>query len=180
MRIGAKITLNTGIGAARDGLASLAGAGWLMSLPLRQDLYHGHPAGRARSAPAISGGGPELVAVTFGTFPVPAGPGMTLSVRWEPLERSDECAVLLDGDIALAPLPGPAGSILTLAGTGRIPSAVLTEDEEDGAGRATHQVIESVLEFITSTALVLAGPADPDREPPGSALSWLVEEPREP
>lgn len=171
MRICAKITLNAEIGVARDGLASLAGGGWLMSLPRQRDTYRGHPAGSGRPGSVVPGGADGLVAVVFGTLLLPTGPAVTLPVRWEPLEAGDEGAIFLDGDITLAPLPGPAGSILTLGGTGRIIPAVLTED---GYKQARRQVIETARAFITSTALILTGSAKPGRESPGPALSWLT------
>jgi hypothetical protein len=52
MRIVAKIMLNTGIGAPRDGLAELADSGWMMNLPQRQEAYCGHSAGYTTGHPA--------------------------------------------------------------------------------------------------------------------------------
>jgi hypothetical protein len=81
MRIGAKIMLSTGLDAARDGLASLADASWLMSLPLRQEAHHGHPAGRARPGLPAPGSGTGLVAVTFGALPTAPRPAGALPVH---------------------------------------------------------------------------------------------------
>ena|SRR5579859_288512 len=177
MRIGAKITLNMGIGAARDGLTSLDGGSWLMSQPCCHDPRRGHPAGSARPARVTPGKRTGLVAVVFGTLPLSAGPAAKLPVHWESLEPSDECAVFLAGDIALAPLLGDAGSILTLGGTCRILPAVLTED---GWKEARRQVVETAREFITSIALILADSAGSAEQPLGSALSWLTGEPQRP
>jgi hypothetical protein len=173
MRIGAKITLNNEISIARDGLVGLADGGWLMNLPRDQDLYHGHPAGRARPALLTPVGRTGLVAVIFGSLPPLTGPTATLPVRWESLEPSEECAVLLDGDIALAPLPAHAGSILSLGGTCRLLPGALTED---GYKQARLQVIETARAFITSIALIVASSSGQGQQPMGPALSWLTGE----
>lgn len=169
--------LNTGISTARDGLASLADVGWLMNVPRYQDPYRGHPAGRARPAPLIPGGRTGLVAVIFGSLSPLAGPTVTLPVRWESLEPGDECTVLLDGDIALAPLLAHAASILTLGGTCRMLPVALTED---GYKQARLQVTETARVFITSIALILAESIDQGQQALGPALSWLTGQPQTP
>ena len=64
---GRKIILETGMDAARDGLADLAGVNWMMSLPLRQAAYAG------RMPPGLcADGGAGLVAVVFGDLAAPA------------------------------------------------------------------------------------------------------------
>ena len=99
---GAKIILYLGMDAARDGLASLAGASWMMSLPHRKAAYRGHPAGRGRPGIAADGGA-RLIAVTFGDLTAPAADHIVLPVRWEPVEPDDEFAVQLTGSIIVAP-----------------------------------------------------------------------------
>jgi hypothetical protein len=177
MRVGAKIMLNTEVGAARDRLAGLADGGWLMSRPRQRDRYRGHPAGSARPALA-SPGGTDLIAVMFGALPPPAGPTAVLPVRWERLEPGDECAVLImDGDIALAPLLGHAGSTLTLGGTCRMLPAVLIDD---GHEQARLRVIETARAFIASVADILADSPDSAQQLTGPAWSWLTGEPQTP
>jgi hypothetical protein len=180
MRIGAKIMLNTGIDATRDELASLAGSGWMINLPQRQEAYRGraaghpsgHPAGRARPGLARDGG-PGPVAVTFGQPAASAGSGTVLPVQWESVEPGDEFTVLLDGDITLAAADGQANSILTLAGFCRLPDRTLTAD---GYQQARAQVIEAARAFITSLAATVTRSAGPggEEQQPGTAWSWLT------
>src|SRR5262249_19705720 len=104
MMIGAKTILYIGLDAARDGLARLAGDGWLLGVP-RHDVRGGHPAGTARPGFAGTGsagtGGAGLIAVTFGTLTAPTESSAALPVRWESLEPGDNFTVLLDADITL-------------------------------------------------------------------------------
>jgi hypothetical protein len=110
-------------------LAELAESGWIMSLPQQQEAYCGHSAGHPTGHPARhprpglpgSGGGPALVAVTFGKPAASAGPGTLLPVQWESVEPGDGFTVLLDGDITLAPVAGKTHSTPTLAGFCRLP-----------------------------------------------------------
>lgn len=166
MRVSAKIMLNMGISAARNGLAGLADGSWLMPLPRRQDPYNGHPAGSVwRALPATSDR-TGLIAVTFGTLSPADGLAVALPVRWEPLEPNDECAFLLDGDIALAPLSGYAHSILTFGGTCRMLPAVLTDDCHQQA----RLQVEAAQSFIASVAAILIGSpvrATSPLDPPG-------------
>lgn len=156
MRIGAKIMLNTGIDTARAGLAGLAGSGWMMNLPQRQEAYCGHPAGHAR--PGLPGnGGPGRVAVTFGKPAASAGSG-TVPVQWETVEPSDKFTVLLDADITLAPAAEQGHSTLTLAGFCRLPEGTLTADSYE---QARAQVIEAAPAFISSVAATAACSAAP-------------------
>ena len=118
MMTGAKIILRTGIDAPRDGLASLAGVSWMMSLPQRRAAYSGHPAGRGRPGMAADGGA-GLVAVTFGIMTVPAADHIVLPVGWEPVEPGDEFTVQLEGSVILAPAATQGYSALTLSGVCR-------------------------------------------------------------
>lgn len=176
--IGAKIMLNTGMDAARDRLAGLAGASWMISLPHRRAASGGHPAGRAR--PGLpADGGPGLVAVTFGNMAVPAAARVLLPVRWESVEPGDQFTVLLDGDITLAPATAQGRSSLTLAGVCRMPPGALTAGDRE---RARLQATEASREFITSvarTVISFPGPA-PEQEPLGPAWSWLTGPPGTP
>ncbi len=145
---GAKIMLETGMQAARDGLIELAGATWMMSLPQRQAAYRDHPAGRAR--PHLSADdGTGLVAVTFGDGVVLAAGRVTLSVRWEPVEPGDEFTVLLDGSVTLAPAATRERSELVLAGTCAMPRRALTPE---GCEQVRRELDEASREFITSVA----------------------------
>lgn len=167
MRIGAKIMLNTGLDAARDGLAVIAGSGWMMRLP-PQDPYNGHPAGRARPGQRASGSWPQLVAVTFGTLH-PGSAGM-LPVQWESVEPGDEsAALLLAGGLTLASAWGHA--TLTLAGL-----CQLQPDPDGGYAQARLEAVrQAARSFITSVAVTIARSADPGQEqPPGPAWSWLT------
>lgn len=163
--------LNTGLDAARAGLASLADSTWMMTLP-RQQAAHpaGHPAGSTRPGRPGVGGGTGLVAVTF--EPAAAAPGSrgSLSVQWESVEPCDALAVLLVGDIILAPAASPGQSMLVLAGFSRLLPVVDGGDEQ-----ARVEFLKGVARsFITSVAVALAGSADAGRQPqpPGPASSW--------
>jgi hypothetical protein len=181
MRIGAKIVLNTGIDAARDGLAELADRCWMMNLPRRQAAYRGHSAGHpsghaagtARPGLPGSGGEPGLVAVTFGRLAASTGSGAVLPVQWESVEPGDEFTVLLDGDITLAPDAEQGSSTLSMAGFCRLPEGILTAN---GYEQARAQVIEAARAFISGVAATAAGSADPGREqePPDGASAWLT------
>lgn len=145
---GAEIMLETGMQAARDGLADLAGSTWIMSLPQRQAAYHGHPAGRGRPGlPADEGTG--LVAVTFGNRAVLAQECVILSVRWEPMEPGDEFTVLLDGSVTLAPAAAPEQSVMTLTGTCETRAGAMTPDACEQLSR---ELSEASREFITNVA----------------------------
>ena len=186
MRIGATITLNIGVDAARDGLAELADTSWMMSLP-RQDPRSGqpggHPTGRGRpsrpSRPsrAAAGGGAGTIAVTFGKLAVLAEAGALLPVRWESAEPGDEFAVLLDADIILG-TAGQGCSTLTLTGAGRLPPDTLIAD---GYELAREQVTEAAREFITSVADVATCSGAQGQEPRtrGEARSWVTGVPRQ-
>ncbi len=155
MMVGAKIVLNIGSAAARDGLAKLADSGWMMSLP---------------------GSRPEVVAVTFGKLPVSAGSCTLLSVRWESAEPGDEFTVVLDADITLAPGTGRDSSTLTLAGVCRLPPGTLTAE---GYEPARVQVIEAARGFISSVAeAVTRHAARGGEQPQGQAWSWVTGLPR--
>jgi len=121
------------------------------------------------------GGGPALVAVSFGKPAASAERPTLLPVQWESVEPGDGFTVLLDGDITLAPVAGKTHSTLTLAGFCRLPESTLTAD---GYEQARVQVIEAAREFITSVAVTVTGPADPGQEPLGPAWPWLNGLPR--
>lgn len=173
MRIGAKIMLNTGLDAARAGLASLADSTWMMTLP-QQPAAHpsGHPAGSTRPGRPGIGGGAGLVAVTF--EPAAAAPGSagSLAVQWESVEPCDGLAVLLVGDIILAPAPAasPGQSMLVLAAFSRLLPAAGGGDEQP----RVEFLKEVARSFITSVAVAVAGSADAGHQPqpPGPASSW--------
>jgi hypothetical protein len=169
MKIAAKIMLNTGIDAARAGLAELADGGWMMNLPQSQEAY--------RPRLPSSSDGPEHVAVTFGRPAASDGSGTVLPVRWESIDPGDEFTVLLDADITLAPADRPAHSTLTLAGSCLLPKRTLTCD---GYGQASTQVIEASRAFIASVAANVTRSAGPGRhqEPPEPARAWLTGLPR--
>jgi hypothetical protein len=181
MRIGAKIILSTGIDTARDGLAELAGSGWMMNLPQRREAHcghsarhpTGHPAGHARPGLPGNGAEPGPVAVTFGKQAASAGSVAVLPVQWESVEPGDEFTVMLDGDITLAPADEQAHSTLALAGFCRLPHCDLIAEDY---ALARKQVIEAVRTFITSVAVTVTCSAEPGREqgPPGPASSWLT------
>ena len=145
---GAKIMLQTGMAAARDGMAGLAGATWMITLPQRQRAYRGHPAGRSR--PGLPRGDRTgLIAVTFGNRAILAPDHVTLSVRWEPVEPGDELTVLLDGTVTLAPGATRGQCELTLAGTCEVPVEALTPDACEQLGR---ELSEACREFIANVA----------------------------
>jgi hypothetical protein len=178
MRIGATIMLNIGVNTAREGLAELAGTSWMMSLP-RQDprcgQAGGHPAGRGLPA---ADGPAEMVAVTFGQLAVPAEADALLAVRWESAEPGDQFVVLLDADILLGPAAGQASSMLTLAGSCRLPPGTLIAD---GYELARAQVIEAAREFITDVADAVTCSGAQGQEPRtrGEAQSWVTGLPRQ-
>jgi len=145
---GAKIILYLGMDAARDGLAGLAGAGWVMSLPLRRAAYRGHPAGRGRPGMPADGGA-VLIAVTFGEMTAPAADHIVLPVGWEPVEPDDESTVRLNGTITLAPATAQGCSALTLSGACQVPPGLLTPEDGD---QVRLELIEAAREFITSVA----------------------------
>ena len=145
---GAKIVLHAGMEATRDGLAGLAGASWVMSLPLRQAAYRGHPAGRGRPGMAADGAA-GLVAVTFGEITAPAADHIVLPVGWEPVEPDDEFTVQLSGSITLAPATAQGCCALTLSGVYQAPPRALTRDGRD---QVRLELIEASREFITSVA----------------------------
>jgi len=171
MRIGAKIMLNTGLDAARAGLASLADSSWMMTLPHRQATHpSGHPAGSTRPGLPGIGGGTGLVGVTFGAPAAAPGSSGSLAVQWESMEPCDALAVLLVGDIVLAPAASPGQSTLVLAGLCRLLPAVGGGNEQ-----ARVEFLKEVARsFITSVAVAVANSADPGHrpQPPGPASSW--------
>jgi hypothetical protein len=179
MRIGAKIMLSTELGAAREGLAGLADGSWLMNLLPQQEAHMRHPAGKGRPGLPGPGGGSGLVAVTFGTPPVAPGSAGALPVHWESLEPGDALAVLLAGDITLAPAAAEWNSTLALAGFCQLLPAA-----EAGSGyeqARLHAVREAARSFITSVAVAVAGSAGTgsagtgqEPQPPGPAWSWLT------
>jgi hypothetical protein len=187
MMIGAKITLNTGIDSARDGLGCLAGDSWLLSIPGRRWGRGGHPAGSALPGGPAPGSEPCTVAVTFGNLAAPTRSSSVLPVRWESLEPGDTFAVLLDADIILAPAVDEAAGVLVLAGVCRLPGSL----DAGGHEQARTRVSDAAKEFITSVATAVAraaasGPADLRSEwteaagparPAGPAMSWLSELP---
>jgi hypothetical protein len=156
--------------AVRDGLASLAGAGWIMSLPQRQAAYRGHPAGRARPGLAADGGA-GLVAVTFGKMANPAADRMVLPVRWEPVEPGDELTVQLNGSITLDPAATRERSALTLAGFCQVPPGAVTPDSR---GQTGLELMEASREFITSVArdVTRAAGLGPERDLLGPTWAW--------
>jgi hypothetical protein len=170
MMTGARIILDTGMDAVRDGLADLAGASWIMSLPQRQAAYRGHPAGRARPGLA-AGGGARLVVVTFGQTANPAPDRMVLPVRWEPVEPGDELTVELNGSITLDPAATRERSALTLAGFCQAASGVLASD---GRQRAGPELTEASQDFIIDVArdITRAAGLGPERDLLGPTWAW--------
>ena len=173
MVIGAKIMLSTGLDAAHDGLACLAGSSWLMSL-LLWEAHREHPAGKGRPGLPLPGSGHGLVAVTFEAPHAGPGYACALPVHWESVEPGDAFAVLLAGDITLSPAAAPWNSSLSLAGSCQlVPEAEI----ESGCGQARLQVVkEAARSFITSVAVAVARSAGPGPEPPppGPARSWVT------
>jgi hypothetical protein len=170
MMTGAKIILDTGMDAARNGLAGLAGAGWIMSLPQRQATYTGHPAGRGRPCrPADGGAG--LVAVTFGSAAAQAPDRVVLPVYWEPVEPDDEFTGQLVGTIILAPAATSGHCALTLTGACQPPPDAWPADRRE---RTRVELLEACREFITSVARDVTGAAGPgpDQGPPGPVWVW--------
>jgi len=170
MMTGAKIVLDTGMDAARNGLGGLAGASWVMRLPQRQAACTGHPAGRGRpGVPASSGAG--LVAVTFGSMAAPAPDRAVLPVYWEPVEPDDEFTVQLVGTIILAPATTSGSSALTLTGACQPPPDAWPPDRRE---RARAELHEACREFITSVArdVTRAAGLGLDQDPPGPTWEW--------
>ena len=157
---GAKIILPMGMDAARDGLAGLAGASWVMSLPQRPAAYRGHPAGRGRSGMAADGGA-VLIAVTFGEMTAPDVDHVALAVGWEPVEPDDEFTVQLKGNIILAPATAQGCSALTLSGACQVP---------DDGDQVRLELIEASREFITSVARDIV--PDADSHSLGQSWAW--------
>jgi hypothetical protein len=148
MMTGAKVILATGMDAARDKLAGLAGASWMMSLPQRRAAFAAHPAGKGRPGPH-PGDGTGLIAVMFGLLAAPAADRVVLPVTWEPVAPGDECTIQLDGTITLAPAAEQGSVALTLAGFCRMPPGALNAD---GREQARLDFMEASREFITSVA----------------------------
>jgi hypothetical protein len=174
MIIGAKIVLNTGVDAAREGLGGLAGGTWMLSVPRQRAARAGHPAGSAPRGPAGPGrAGP--VAVVFGDTIAARGPDVALPVRWESLEPGDEFTVLLAADITVAAVAGQETVMLTLAGVCRLSGTLDAYPHEN----ARTQVAEMAGVFITSVADAVTRSAAPrpDVKPAGSPWIWLSELP---
>ena len=165
---GAKIILETGMDAARDGLADLAGVNWMMSLPLRQAAYAGHPAGRMPPG-LCADGGAGLVAVVFGDVAAPAADHVVLPVCWEPVEPSDEFTVQLHGSITLAPAAEQGHCALTLAGICQVPPGALTANVRE---QVRLEFMEASREFITSVARDVTRAAGPGPEHDLLGPSW--------
>jgi hypothetical protein len=170
MMTGAKVVLDTGMEAARDGLAGLAGASWIMSLPQRQAAYTGHPAGRGRPGLPV-GGRARLVAVTFGTTAAPAPDRIVLPVYWEPVEPGDDPTLELVGTIILAAAATAGQTALTMTAACQPPPGAWPRDRCE---RARAELLEACREFITSVACdvtAAAGPG-PGQDPPGPVWAW--------
>jgi hypothetical protein len=168
MIAGARIDLNAGLDAARDGLTGLTGASWMMSLPQRRAAYHGHPAGRGRpGAPADGGAG--LVAVTFGSVTAPAADRVILPFQWEPVEPGDELAFQLSGSITLARAVACGHSALTVAGTCQIASGALAPDDFE---HVRLKLMEASREFITTLARAVNRAAGSGSEPGSLGPAW--------
>jgi hypothetical protein len=168
MMTGAKIVLDTGMDAARDGLADLAGVSWMMSLPQRHAAYAGHPAGRGRPGLRADGGA-GLVAVMFGDIEAPAADHIVLPVCWEPVEPGDELTVQLHGSITLAPAAGQGHSALTLTGIYQVPPGALTSA---GREQVRLEFMEASREFVTSVARDVIRAAGPGQEHDRIGPSW--------
>ena len=161
---GAKIILETGMDAARDGLADLAGVNWMMSLPLRQAAYAG------RMPPGLcADGGAGLVAVVFGDVAAPAADHVVLPVCWEPVEPGDEITVQLHGSITLAPAVEQGHCALTLAGICQVPPGALTANVRE---QVRLEFMEASREFITSVARDVTRAAGPGPEHDLLGPSW--------
>jgi hypothetical protein len=168
MMTGAKIILNTGMDAARDKLAELARASWMMSLPRRRAAYARHPAGRGRPG-ARADGEAGLVAVMFGDMAAPAPDRIVLPVIWEPVEPGDEFTVQLQGNITLAPATEHGHIALTLAGFCGMPPAALTADRRE---QVRLEFMEASREFVTSVARDITGDVGPGPEQDLTGPSW--------
>jgi hypothetical protein len=170
MIAGARIVLDARMDAARGGLAGLAEACWIMSLPKRNAAYGGHPAGRGRPGRSADGRG-RLVAVTFGSIATPAVNRVTLPFRWEPVASGVDVIGALNGSITLAPAVARRYSALTLAGNCQIPPGALTAD---GREQARLELMEASREFITSVGcgVARAAGAGPGPRQPCSAWAW--------
>ncbi len=166
MLTGAKIILHLGMDAARAGLAGLAGASWMMSLPQRRAAYGWHPAGRGRPGMA-GGGGAGLIAVTFGDLAAPAADHVVLPVCWESVEPDDKFAIQLKGSIVLAPAAEEGCSALTLSGFGRVPPDALTPVGRD---QVCPELIEASRDFIISVARDIS--SDGGSGSLGQSWSW--------
>ena len=168
MMTGAKIILGTGIDAARDKLAGLAGASWLMSLPQRRAALARHPAGKGRPGLRTPGGA-GLVAVMFGDMAAPAPDNIVLPVTWEPVEPGDQFTIQLRGKITLSPATEHGHSALTLAGVYQLPPGALTAE---GREQVRLEFMEASLEFMTSVARDVARAAGPGPELDLIGPSW--------
>ena len=168
MMTGAKVILSIGMDAARDKLAGLAGASWMMSLPQRRAAFAAHPAGKGRQV-AHRGGATGLVAVMFGLLAEPAADRVVLPVTWEPVAPGDEFNVQLDGTITLAPAAEHGSVALTLAGFYRMPPGALTAD---GREQARLDFMEASREFITSVARDVTRAMGNAPGPERDGLTW--------
>jgi hypothetical protein len=167
MMTGAKIVVNTGMDAARDKLAGLAGASWMMSLPQRRAAYTRHPAGKGRPGLRADGGA-GLVAVMFGQVAAPAPDRIVLPVSWEPVEPDGEFTVQLDGSVTLAPATEHGHTALTLAGACPTP-----RDLSTGAREQVRLALrEASLDFITSVARDVIRTVSPGQEQDLTGPSW--------
>jgi hypothetical protein len=170
MMTGAKIILNTEMDGARDRLATLAGASWMMSLPQRRAAYAAHPAGKGRPGLRADGGA-GLVAVMFGAVAAPGPDRVVLPVSWEPVEPGDEFTVRLDGNITLAPATEDGHSALTLAGACPMPRALSAGARE----QVRLELMEASREFITSVAhdvVISSADPGPDEDLTGPSWAW--------
>ena len=170
MIAGARIVLNVRLDAARDGLAGLAGASWMMSLPRRRAAHNGHPAGRGR--PGLSAdGGTRLVAVTFGSVTASAADQIILPFRWEPAEPGGGLTVQLSGSLTLARAVACGHSSLSLAAICQIPSGALAPDDFE---QIRLELMEASREFITTVARDVSRAAGSGSEPGpvGPAWAW--------
>jgi hypothetical protein len=170
MMTGAKVIMNAGMDAARDGLAALAGTSWLMCVPRLRAGYSGHPAGQGRPGPPADSGA-RLVAVTFGDMATPAADRVVLPVRWEPVEPGDKLAVELNGSITLAPAADLARSALTLAGFSQEAPGALALDVR---AQPRPQLMEASRELLVSVArdVTRAAGLDPEHDPLGPTWAW--------
>jgi hypothetical protein len=170
MIAGARIVLNAGLDAARDGLTGLTGASWMMSLPQRRAEYHGHPAGRGRPGGSADGGA-GLVAVTFGSVTTGAAGQLILPFRWEPVEPGDELTFQLSGSITLARAVACEHSALTVAGTCQVSSGTLAPDDFE---QVRLGLMEASREFITTVARDVnrAAGSGPEPGPLGPVWAW--------